>query len=246
MMRVFWITGIAIILCYQLIPNLIERHFDPQVIRRLPNQNNKIALTFDDGPDEVYTPQLLDLLRDQEVHATFFLVAKNAQAHPELVKRMAKEGHEIGLHSLNHRGFWLETPRQTRVDFEQSIQIFENLEIDLIGFRPPWGTFNALTRHYAHKADLPIYLWSRNAKDWEIETKPEDIINRVTQKLAAGEIIVLHDAGGDPKAPEHTIEALRTLLPQLKENFEFVSLQKGGDLRELDSTPISSIGSTHH
>jgi peptidoglycan/xylan/chitin deacetylase (PgdA/CDA1 family) len=102
----------AIILSYQLIPNLIEQHFDPQVIRRFSAQKNEIALTFDDGPSPVYTPELLDLLKEHNVHASFFLVAENAQAYPEIVKRMARKGHSSGLHSLNHRGFWVETHRQ--------------------------------------------------------------------------------------------------------------------------------------
>lgn len=237
MMRILLIFSITIILSYQLIPNVIERHFNPQVNHRFSPRQNEIALTFDDGPSPVYTPALLDLLKEQDVHATFFLVAENAQAHPEIVKRMVEEGHAIGLHSLNHRGFWLETPKQTRLDFEKSLQIFHDLNIELIGFRPPWGTFNALTRHYANKAGLPIYLWSRNAKDWEIETQPSDIVSRLTQNLTAGEIIVLHDAGGDSKAPEHTIEALGTLLPQMKETFRFIPL-KGGESDELDTRPI--------
>lgn len=239
MMQAFWITIITIIVSYQLLPNLIARHFDPRVLRHFPARGNQIALTFDDGPSPVYTPELLDLLRDQGIRATFFLVTKNVQAHPKIVKRMAKEGHAIGLHSLNHRGFWLETPKQTRLDFEKSIQIFQELEIELIGFRPPWGTFNALTRHYACKAGLPIYLWSRNAKDWKIKTQPEDIVSRISQNLTVGEIIVLHDAGGDPKAPEHTIEALGIALPQLKKFFNFIPLTKGGECRELDPTPVS-------
>lgn len=238
MMRILLISSMAIILSYQLIPNFIERHFDQQVIRRFSAQKNEIALTFDDGPSPVYTPELLDLLKEQDVHATFFLVAENAQAYPEIVKRMAREGHSIGLHSLNHRGFWLETPKQTRLDFEESLQIFQDMKIELIGFRPPWGTFNALTRHYANKADLPIYLWSRNANDWEIETQASDIVSRITKNLSAGEIIVLHDAGGDPQAPKHTIEALGSILAQMKKTFRFIPL-KGGNPHELDTRPVS-------
>ena len=240
-MQVFWITIIIMIGLYQLIPNLIARHLDPRVIRRFPAQGNQIALTFDDGPSPIYTPELLDLLRDQSIQASFFLVAKNAQAHPEIVARMAREGHEIGLHSLSHRGFWLETPRQTKLDFEESIHIFQELKIQPMGFRPPWGTFNVFTCHYAQKAGLPIYLWSRNAQDWKTKTQAADIVSRLSHNLAPGEIIVLHDAGGDKGAPSHTIEALGYALPQLKQLFHFVPLCKGGKYDELDPRQISSI-----
>lgn len=239
-MRIFLIALLALVSIYHLIPNLYARNFDGRVFRSIHAASHEIALTFDDGPDDVYTPELLDLLQAEEVHATFFLVAERAKAHPELVERMKTEGHAIGLHSLSHRGFWLETPRQTRLDFENSLQIFQELDVELVGFRPPWGTFNLLTSHYAHQADLPIYLWTRNAQDWAIETHVEDIVQRVTHQLADGEIIVLHDAGGDEGAPGHTIQALRTALPILKDNFKFVTLEKGNHIHELDTTQISS------
>lgn len=239
-MRFIGFSIIILFLTYQLIPNFYARHFNKHVFHRMPNKAEAIALTFDDGPDPVYTPQLLDLLKKENVHATFFLVAERAKAHPEIVERMQKEGHAIGLHSFAHRGFWLENPNQTRLDFEESIEIFQALHVDLVGFRPPWGTFNALTAHYAQKEDLPIFLWSRNAKDWDIDTSAEDIVKRVSAGLENGEIIVLHDAGGDKGAPAHTIEALELALPRLKENYQFVTLEEGGDSRELDSAQVPS------
>lgn len=240
-MRICLLALLAAIGIYQLIPNIYARHFNDHVNHRITTSRHEIALTFDDGPDETYTPELLDLLKLENIHATFFLVAEHAKAHPEIVARMKAEGHAVGLHSLSHRGFWLETPRQTRLDFQESLKIFQSLDVDLVGFRPPWGTFNLLTSHYAAKARLPVYLWSRNAQDWKRETTPDDIVERITAELTEGEIIVLHDAGGDQGAPGHTIEALRTALPTLKEQFEFVTLEKGNKGHELDTTEIPSI-----
>jgi len=239
-MRICLLAFITVISVYQLIPNIYARHFDDRVHHSIEASGHEIALTFDDGPDQTYTPQLLDLLKAENIHATFFLVAERAQTHPEIVKRMINEGHAIGLHSLSHRGFWLETPRQTRLDFEESIEIFQSLDVDLIGFRPPWGTFNLLTSHYANQADLPIYLWTRNAKDWKIESSANDIVERISDQLANGEIIVLHDAGGDNGAPGHTIQALRQALPQLKKEFTFVTIEKGSKRHELDTKKVPS------
>lgn len=105
----------------------------------------EIALTFDDGPDPVYTPVLLDLLKRERIKATFFLVGERAARYPELVLRMSREGHCIGLHNYKHQCNWLISPWKNARTLEQSARIIENITGERpVFYRPPWGMMHLL------------------------------------------------------------------------------------------------------
>ncbi|WP_053954687.1 polysaccharide deacetylase family protein [Inediibacterium massiliense] len=228
---------VLIVICfvlYNIIPNYYYRNKDKKTIKVLNTSLKKIALTFDDGPDPIYTEMILDILKKNNVKATFFLVADKALKNKEIVERMIQEGHGIGLHSLCHKSAWLSFPWQTAKDFEKSIKIFNELRYNIRLFRPPWGTFNLVVPYYAKKYDLKVVLWSIEAKDWSKNTTVDQIKERIYKKVKSGDIIVLHDSNGAKGAPKRTIDALEELIPNLiEEGYEFVLVdQQAGVINE--------------
>lgn len=217
---VLGILGI-LFLFYMLLPNIRHRNWDVAIKKNTAQK--KVLLSFDDGPNPIYTPMLLDVLAQNQISACFFVVAKNAKAHPEIIARAQREGHMICSHGYAHQSAWLSSPNYTKKDFEKAKEIFDGLGIQVKFFRPPWGTFNLKTQKHAQKMGLQTMLWSINAKDWAAKTTAQDIEHRLLKDLKEGDIICLHDNGGAVGAPGRTIQALKAALPQLKERgFEFI------------------------
>ena len=119
--------------------------------RRGPANQDGVALTFDDGPDPIFTPRILDILAQFDARATFFVIGKRAEQHPEIIRAIAAAGHEIGNHTYTHRPLWLLPPRQTRQEIDRCTHVLTTI----LGeppryFRPPWGQSNlAAVRHSA-------------------------------------------------------------------------------------------------
>lgn len=217
---------VSVFILYEAIPNYYYRNISNKVIKRLGNKK-EIALTFDDGPDTLYTPLLLDLLKKYNVKASFFLVANKMQENVQILDRMVKEGHTVGLHSRSHRSAWLNFPWSTGNDFKDSLKLFKDKGIDIKFFRPPWGTFNLLTQYNADIHKLKTVLWTLEAKDWSARTTVEYIKNQILNNIKPGDIIVLHDSNGALGAPERTIAALGDIIPELKDkDYKFVTLDE--------------------
>ncbi|OPJ62236.1 polysaccharide deacetylase family protein [Clostridium oryzae] len=213
---------LTLILVYVVFPNLRYRLFSSKVIKKFHPESNTVVLTFDDGPDPRYTPELLDVLKKNNVKCTFFVLASQAQKYPYLIKRIVSEGHCIGLHSLKHTNAIFTSPMKTKKDLEKSIKILGELGVDVKVFRPPWGMFNPVTCHYAKIHNFKIILWSLHAMDWSRWVNSDYIKHKIIKKVKPGDIILLHDGRGANHAPKRTISALKTILPILKkEGFNF-------------------------
>lgn len=172
-----------------------------------------LALTFDDGPDLDTTPLVLDILREHQVRATFFLIAEKALQAPELVKQICADGHEIGSHSLSHRHAWLASPSETYRQIAQSKQTLEALcgrQIKL--YRSPWGAMNWMVWWTCSHLGMKQILWSVRAKDWRVDENPAEISYRVLSAAHPGAIVLCHDAGGAPGAPKNLLAALPDIL----------------------------------
>lgn len=221
---------IALALSYSYLPTLWHKYTDRSVVTQVSGKK-QIALTFDDGPDERYTGRLLDLLSEQGISATFFVVAENALQHPDLVERMRKEGHRIGIHSYRHQNAWLLSPQHMRQDIEKSVQAMEHLGITVTDYRPPWGHLNWVTAAAAKKWGLTIVLWTVMAQDWQKKATAQTIVQKLRSRVNEGDIICLHDAGersgGAPGGPEKTLAALRQVIPEfLKAGYTFVQVRE--------------------
>lgn len=191
----------------------------------------RLVLTFDDGPSPVYTEQLLDLLKSENIEATFFVVAENAAKMPETISRMKREGHCVALHSLAHRHAFLCGYHYMKYDFAKSLTIMKGLGCRIHFYRPPWGVRNLFTHKFISKYHLKLVLWDIMAGDWKARTTPEMITETIERKAFDGAVICLHDGcekyGGAKGAPFHTIDALKTALPRMKgRGYQFITVEE--------------------
>ncbi len=227
MYSIIIIVGIVIIalyLLYCIFPTYYFKFFKTNALKNLGNTKN-ILLTFDDGVDPVHTEKLLDLLKEQNVKAAFFILARSVQKYPCIVDRIINEGHTLGLHSLEHKNALLKGYFYTKKDFDTSMQIIKKHGYEIKYFRPPWGHINIFTLIYAKRYKLDIILWDVMAQDWKSSLTSHDISNRLMKRVDNGSIICLHDGRGEDNAPKRTITALETTIPFLKETgFNFTKL----------------------
>ncbi|MGW6294609.1 glycosyltransferase [Streptomyces sp. NPDC055058] len=186
---------------------------------RVPDRH--IVLTFDDGPDPEWTPQVLDVLEKHDAHAVFFVTGTMASRYPDLVQRMVDEGHEVGLHTFNHPDLALQSER--RIDFELSqtqLSITGAAGIRTSLFRPPYSSQAGamdnnswpVTQYIGERGYITV-VNTHDSEDWR---KPgvEEIIRRSTPEDGKGGIVLMHDSGGDR---HQTVQALDRMLPDLRD-----------------------------
>ena len=176
-----------------------------------------VALTFDDGPDGTWTPQVLDLLYENDARATFFLLGERLNDNQLLVEEMVSAGHEIGNHTDTH-------PDLTKLsDFEVQYELYvmeKKLEkivpdVKVALVRPPYGFYTEKTEKAAGK---PLQLWTIDSMDWRTNADAQLICETVLDQVEDGDVIVFHDDN------KETVQALKTLLPALREKgFQFVT-----------------------
>jgi peptidoglycan/xylan/chitin deacetylase (PgdA/CDA1 family) len=181
-----------------------------------------VALTFDDGPDPVDTPKLLDLLKEKGVKATFFVVGKRADQYPEVVRRAWEEGHLVANHTWSHYSlFCFLTPRRLRLEIERGTESVRRS----CGFRPrcfrsPVGLRHPLLAPYLKNAGLEYVSWTIRTRD-TLTANSSVIARRILNKAASGDIILLHDCL--PGGTDAMLEALPGVIDDLrKRGFEFV------------------------
>jgi len=187
--------------------------------------DKKIALTFDDGPDGKTTPQILDILNQYNIPATFFVLGKNVRAYPNIVKRMIDEGHQIANHSWSHlrptelslEEFILE------VDSAEKILQDTNIASQFFYYRPPYGLVTPVQIESMKIKGYKIISWSIDSLDW-IESEPEKIRDKVVSSAHPGAIVLMHCAGGKDQRVG-TIKALPGIIEGLtRQGYEFVTV----------------------
>ncbi|MER8007841.1 MULTISPECIES: polysaccharide deacetylase family protein [unclassified Streptomyces] len=175
-----------------------------------------VNITIDDGPDPEWTPQVLDVLRQYGVKATFCMVGTQAQAHPDLVKKVVAAGHRLCDHSVSH-----DTGMDKKSEAYQSREILdaERMITEASGgvrpmyYRAPGGAFTPYSRKLAASRGMRPLGWNVDSKDFE-RPGTDAIVATVERELPNGPTLLFHDAGGDRS---QTVEALRRILPQLKQ-----------------------------
>ncbi|WP_432029938.1 polysaccharide deacetylase family protein [Streptomyces sp. 1222.5] len=175
-----------------------------------------VNITIDDGPDPQWTPQVLQLLRDNGVKATFCMVGTQAEAHPDLVKKVVAAGHRLCDHTVSH-----DTTMDTKSQAYQKQQILKAEQqitkasggVRPMYYRAPGGAFTPYSRHLAAERGMRPLGWNVDSKDFE-RPGTDAIVTTVKTELTNGPTILFHDAGGDRS---QTVAALRTLLPWLKQ-----------------------------
>ncbi len=225
---------------YAFLPGLISRTFGFRVFKK-GRVEKEIALTFDDGPDSTYTPQLLDLLARYGAKATFFVVGSHAEGQEELLRRMKAEGHVIGIHNYVHKSNWVMRPRTVRRQIERTTEVIERATGDKpVYYRPPWGIVNLFD--YSNLGHLQIVLWSAMFGDWRQRVGAERLQRRMLKRLKPGEVLLLHDCGmtfgADRHAPANMLIALEAYLQAGTERgYSFVGINEM--IRLTDNARVS-------
>jgi len=198
--------------------------------------SKQIALTFDDGPNDPHTLQLLDVLAKHNVRATFFMIGRFVRERPDIARAAAEAGHVIGNHTFTHPLLTFESEAQTRaqlVDCRQSLQ-------DAIGehanlFRPPFGGRRPATLRIARSLGLETVMWNVTGYDWNAPPAPA-IEKKVARQIRGGDVILLHDGGhrGMGADRSQTVIAAGNLIARLRDQgYEFVTVE---DMRAISHT----------
>lgn len=176
-----------------------------------------VAVTFDDGPHREGTPAALDILVRESAVATFFLAGEQVERYPALVAEIVAMGHEVGLHCHRHRNQLRLTPRAIAEDLRRG----EAAIAEACGqaprlYRPPYGIFSAAGLAIARRRYRPL-LWTRWGRDWSAHATAESIAFKATERVRAGDVILLHEADhySAPGSWRHTVAALPRILETL-------------------------------
>jgi peptidoglycan/xylan/chitin deacetylase (PgdA/CDA1 family) len=174
----------------------VKEKTEAGVIRHAHSKSKKIALTFDDGPGNNFTSEILRILKRYNVKATFFVVGKRAKKHPALCRQMLRDGHEIGNHTYSHANLIAKTPGQISREIQRGgAAIFEATDKMPMYFRPPYGIYNRVVKRIAARAGYTFVLWNVRTFDSSITPRTKRSIIRKTKNLAkSGDIILLHDS----------------------------------------------------
>jgi peptidoglycan/xylan/chitin deacetylase (PgdA/CDA1 family) len=197
-------------------------------IKRVETREKVIALTFDDGPNEPYTGQVLRILRDNGIRATFFLIGENVKSFPETASKIVKEGHAVGNHSYSHPLLLaFGSSAYQRQQLERDEKIIETATGKRCKFfRPPRGIYSPWLLKTALKLGLISIGWSDDGRDWRNVTSAQ-IADKIVRNAHPGEIILLHDGlnlrhGTDRS---RTVQALPSIIARLKsQGYRFVSI----------------------
>jgi len=197
-----------------------------------PPHPGELALTFDDGPNPLWTPRLLDLLSRRGVRATFFLVGSYAQSQPDLVRQIVAAGHLIGNHSWSHLNLALAPSSRIEQELARTNQVLAEITgAPLRYFRPPFGARRPQTLRIARRLGLTPVLWNAMTSDWKnpsadaISLKLQEIIDRLYRQGQAANI-VLHDGShADPSADRApSVAAAAQLIARYQPTHQFVTL----------------------
>lgn len=187
------------------------------------NSQMKIALTFDDGPHPVYTREILDILREYNIRATFFVIGENVEKYPELVEQELAEGHEVGNHTYSHCHLSEVAPEKIIREIEAcEATVYQLCEYRTKLFRPPEGVLPEAIHDYTANADYTVVLWSIDTYDWA-HNPIDRIMENVRRNADPGDIILMHDSVNDSLTPD----ALRQVIPYLlSEGYSFVTVSE--------------------
>lgn len=196
-----------------------------EVVWEVRTDQKVIALTFDDGPNPKYTPQILDILKENNAKATFFVIGSRAQKYPALVQREVQEGHELANHTQTHPIKTLSTDDLQREVTEAQQAIFEASGVAPHVFRPPGGLYNEAVVKASKEAGCQVVMWtwSQDTRDWS-QPGAKKIADNVLSNARNGDIVLLHDHGKDRS---QTVEALKQIVPELKQQgYRFVTVSE--------------------
>ncbi|MCZ8230099.1 polysaccharide deacetylase family protein [Flavobacterium sp.] len=208
---------------YWIKTNALIKTYFSNYIWDIPNKNNCIYLTFDDGPTPEVTNWVLNLLKKENIKATFFCIGKNIQAQPELFKQIVNEGHTVGNHTNDHYNGWKNS---------EEIYIENTKKCDAIItlntgkqpylFRPPYGRIKRGQAKKIKELGYKIIMWDVLSADFDTQITPEKCLNNVISSVQPGSIIVFHDSLKAEKNLKYTLPKTINYLKQKGFTFEVI------------------------
>ncbi|WP_235846894.1 polysaccharide deacetylase family protein [Neobacillus soli] len=218
---------LIVILVYAILPTVLIRASGWGITKRIKSE--AIAITFDDGPNPEYTPQLLDLLKKFDVKATFFVVGSKVLANPDIIKRMSAEGHTVGIHHFEHISSWILSPIQLKKQLQQTEQAIRECVLQKVRFyRPPWGHFNLFSLLLGKR--YKVIIWSHIFGDWKVAKGKNGLLEQLLAATEPGSILLLHDCGetlgADQEAPYYMLKCLEIYLQEnVTKETKFITLK---------------------
>jgi peptidoglycan-N-acetylglucosamine deacetylase len=193
----------------------------------LPPGSKKLALTYDDGPNDPHTLRLLEILAKHSVHATFFLMGRYVKQRPDVVREIARAGHSIGNHTFSHPNLIFASERHARTELQQCEQALYDAVGQRSGiFRPPFGGRRPVTLRVARSLGLEPVMW--NVTGWDWSGKPAEYVEqKVHGQIRGGDVILLHDGSHAVFGADRTQTVLATdrLIARSKaEGYEFLTV----------------------
>ncbi|MFO7295332.1 MAG: polysaccharide deacetylase family protein [Clostridia bacterium] len=203
----------------------LRRKYPSTFVLNGPSSKREVALTFDDAPDDIYTPQILDVLKREGVKATFFVVGNRIEAHPEIMRRIVKEGHAVGNHSYNHANL----PKLKDKQFRDQINKTDQLIRNFTGYiprmvRPPYGNINEEQIKWLANQRKKVVNWNVDSLDWK-GLSAEQVATNVLGHVHQGAIILMHSGGGIGEDLSGTVNALPEIIRKLQaDNVKLVTI----------------------
>ena len=232
-----WVYSIAVVVAVnvalQMNPTTVaqagsriaEKTAASNIVRHVDTPKKLVALTFDDGPSETFTPQVLELLAKYHAKATFFVIGYRAKQYPQLLARELADHHEIGNHTYSHVILTHKSEGRIRKELlDGHNAIMESVGADESHyFRPPRGRFDKKVLQLARNEGYKIILWSVDSGDWS-NPGATKVARHVLAKVHSGDIVLFHDQGGNRT---QTIDALNQVIPALeRQGYHFVTLSE--------------------
>lgn len=191
---------------------------------------NRLAFTYDDGPNDVHSERLLEVLSEHQVRATFFLIGNFVRARPQIARRIASAGHLIGNHTQSHPNLLFLSSRGIRQEISDSSKAIADVVGSKISwFRPPFGARRPLVLSIARQLGLNPVMWSVTCFDWKPTTAAVVEANarkKIDNDRDRGHIVLLHDGGHTQIGADRsqTVEATRLLIERYKQDYRFVTV----------------------
>lgn len=218
------------------------------LVSKVETSEKVIALTFDDGPTPGKTEQILSILAMQQVPATFFLIGKEVEAHPELVDKILKAGHQVGNHSYSHQRMIFKTPTFIAAEIEKTDALLRMLGVTGdIYFRPPYGKKLLMLPWYLQENQRVAVTWSVAPEDYpQVSSSVNELVKYTVDNTSAGNIILLHVMYD---SREKTMQAVPEIIKQLKaKGYRFVTVSELIELgkqhtamQKLSDYPVSMV-----